>query len=346
MNILEPYNRFKWKLHFNKLRDEIIAGRIPPPTKATIELTMRCNLNCQMCFRDRDQKGELDINGITSIIANLTLTIEEIHLIGGEVFLRKDIFEILDYLEERGYNVRVHTNGTLLDNEKIKKLSRYKNLLGIGFSIDGTRELHNKIRGSSTAFDRTIEAIKETGKILPVSVNTVILDENIDQIEDIFSIISGLGIREYRLEPEMFCTKEEIKESGVEPIVANIKENGRYGYTAKELKELKKRLDKLAKGTGIKIVIAPRVAEIDANVFITGDIREKKKLFCKHLLVPRIDSQGNLIFCHIIKKTFGNLKDKNLDDLWNSDELKEFRRALLSNNLLPVCKRCCRLRSI
>ncbi|MFQ5887504.1 MAG: radical SAM/SPASM domain-containing protein [Candidatus Hydrothermarchaeales archaeon] len=346
MNILEPYTRFKWKLHFNRLKDEIIAGRIPPPTKATIELTMRCNLNCQMCFRDRDQKEELTFAELKDVIDNLPPSIEEIHLIGGEVFLRKDIFEILDYLSKKGYVVRVHTNGTLLDDEKIKKLSRYSNLLGIGFSIDGTRELHNKIRGSSTAFDKTIDSIKKTAKILPVSVNTVILDENFGQIENIFRIISGLGIREYRLEPEMFCTKEEIKESGVEPIVANIKENGRYGYTAKELKELKKRLDKLAKGIGIKIVIAPRVAEIDANVFITGDIREKKKLFCKHLLVPRIDSRGNLIFCHIIKKSFGNLKGKNLDGLWNSDELKDFRRALLSNNLLPVCKRCCRLRSI
>jgi MoaA/NifB/PqqE/SkfB family radical SAM enzyme len=346
MNILEPYNRFRWKLHFNRLRDDILAGRLPHPSKATIELTMRCNLNCQMCFRDRDKKRELTFSEFKKVIDHLPPTIIEIHLIGGEVFLRKDIFDILEYLNEKHYKIRVHTNGTLIDDEKLQKLSGYENLLGIGFSIDGTKELHNKIRGSDTAYDKTIEAIQKTSTAFPVSVNTVLLDENFSQIEAVFNVIKDLGIREYRLEPEMFCTPEEIEATGIGPIAANIKENGRYGYTAKGLRGLKKKLDSLAKGTGIKIVIAPRVAEIDAEEFISGRIREKKKLFCKHLLVPRIDSEGNLVFCHIIKKTFGNLLEKDLDELWKSEELEEFRRGLLSRNLFPVCKRCCRLRSI
>jgi MoaA/NifB/PqqE/SkfB family radical SAM enzyme len=346
MNVLEPINRYKCKLQFNRLRDEIIEGRIPPPTKATIELTMRCNLYCQMCFRDKEQKEELILEELKNVIDNFPSSINEIHLIGGEVFLRRDIFQILDYLDRKGYKVRLHSNGTLLDDEKLKRLSGYKNLIGIGFSIDGTKELHNKIRGWSKAYDKTISSIKKSAKILPVSVNTVILDENFGQIEDIFKNIRDLGIKEYRLEPEMFCTPEELQATNIEPLSANIKQGGKYNYTAKELKELKKRLDKLAKGSGVRVVIAPRVAEIDADEFISGEVREKKNLFCKHLLVPRIDSEGNLVFCHIIKKTFGNVLEKNLGELWSGEELKIFRRNLLEDNLLQICKRCCRLRSI
>jgi MoaA/NifB/PqqE/SkfB family radical SAM enzyme len=346
MNVLEPINRYKCKLQFNRLRDEIIAGRIPPPTKATIELTMRCNLNCQMCFRDRAQKEELTLGELKNLIDHLPPSINEIHLIGGEIFLRKDIFQILDYIDGKGYKVRLHTNGTLIDDGKLKRLTDYKNLIGIGFSIDGTRELHNKIRGWDKAYDKTISAIKKSAKILSVSVNTVILDENFSQIEDIFKNIKDLGIKEYRLEPEMFCTPEELQAARIEPISANIKEEGKYNFTAEELRELKKRLDKLSKGSGIRVVIAPRVAEIDANEFISGEVREKKNLFCKHLMVPRIDSEGNLVFCHIIKKTFGNVLEKNLEELWSGEELNKFRRNLLEDNLLPLCKRCCRLRSI
>jgi MoaA/NifB/PqqE/SkfB family radical SAM enzyme len=345
MNILEHYNRFKCKLEFNRLKDEIISGRTPPPKKATIELTLRCNLNCQMCFRDKSDKEELSFSELKRVIDNFPPSIDEVHLIGGEVFLRKDIFQILDYLENIGYKIRIHTNGTLIDDEKIDRLSTYKNLLGIGFSIDGTKELHNKIRGSKTAFDRTIGAIKKTVKILPVSVNTVILEENFHQIPEIFKIVKDLGIREYRLEPEMFCTPLEIKATGIEPITANVKSEG-YPYTAEALTNLKKQLDRLARGSGIRIVIAPRVAEIDVKEFLRGDIRDKKKLFCKHLLVPRIDSEGNLVSCHIIKKTFGNVRETKLNDLWRSPELNDFRRDLLSNNLFPICIRCCRLRSI
>ncbi len=346
MDLFEPFNRYKWKRHFNALKKNIIRGRIPNPRRATIELTMRCNLSCQMCFRDQAQKGELSLEEFKTAVDNLSPGIRQINLIGGEVFLRSDIFDILDYLRDRNLRVRIQTNGTLLDPGKLQKLSTYWNVTGVGFSIDGPRDLHNKIRGSKTAYDKTISAIKNTAHFFSVSVNTVLLKENFGEIETVFQTLSELGISEYRIEPEMFATPEEVKLSGVEPIAANIKDGGRYSFSASDLIGLKKRLDNLAKEKGIKVVIAPRVAEIDAEEFIAGTVREKKKLFCKHLLVPRIDSEGNLIFCHIIKKRFGNLKDTPLVELWTGDEIKDFRRSLLEQNLLPVCKRCCRLRTI
>jgi MoaA/NifB/PqqE/SkfB family radical SAM enzyme len=346
MDIFEPLNRYKWKRHFNKLKREIIAGGIPKPTKTTIELTMRCNLSCQMCFRDSGQKGELSFEEFKTIADNLSPSVKQINLIGGEVFLRADIFEIINYLRDLGLFVRIQTNGTLLDLKKLQKLSGYWNVTGLGFSIDGPREIHNEIRGSKTAYDKTISAIKDSSGFFSVSVNTVLLDKNFTSIEEIFLSLRDLGIKEYRIEPEMFATPKEVEESGVEPIVANIKDAGRYSFSAKDLVALKKRLDKLAEERGLKVVIAPRVAEIDAEDFIAGTVRENKKLFCKHLLVPRVDSEGNLVFCHIIKKRFGSLKTESFDELWIGEEIKDFRRNLLEGNLLPVCKRCCRLRTI
>jgi len=346
IDITEALNRYKWKKHFQGLKQEIMLGNIPEPRRLTIELTMRCNLKCQMCFRDQDVKNELTFDELKEIIKSLPTSIKEINLIGGEIFLRKDIFEILDLLEAEGYSFRIHSNGTLLNDEKINRLSNYKNLRGIGFSIDGNKELHNKIRGSPTAYDKTIESIKKTAKLMPVSVNTVILDENFKEITEIFKVIRELGIKEYRVEPEMFSTPKEAKASKPRPIAANIKENGAYSFTSEDIKKLRKDLDNLAKEKDINVVIAPRVAEIDSKEFIDGTIREKKTLFCKHLLVPRIDSEGNLISCHILKKEFGTLLEKPFNELWVGEEFKRFRAKLLSENLLPACIRCCRLRSI
>ena len=70
MDIREYYNRFKCSREFNRLKEYIINGEIPAPTKATIELTMRCNLNCQMCFRDAGQKEELDTEQVKTLIAD------------------------------------------------------------------------------------------------------------------------------------------------------------------------------------------------------------------------------------------------------------------------------------
>ncbi len=346
MDIFESYNRYRCKLHFNRLKADIIAGSMPPPSKATIELTMRCNLACRMCFRDKEGKKELSLKELKKVFDGLPPSIGEVHLIGGEIFLRSDIFDILDDLDGRSLRIRIHSNGTLLNDAKIERLKGYKNLIGMGFSIDGTRELHNSIRGWDKAYDKTIEAITKMAALIPVSINTVLLDENFGQIEEVFAALKGLGIKEYRIEPSMFSTPSEISATEVGPLAVNERESESYGYRAQDLLELKKRLDTSAKDTGIRIVIAPRVAEIDAPEFFSGDIRAKKKLFCKHLLVPRIDSEGNLVHCHIIKKTFGNLLKNSFEELWKGKELWQFRRALLENNLYPVCKRCCRLRSI
>ncbi|MFQ5887979.1 MAG: SPASM domain-containing protein, partial [Candidatus Hydrothermarchaeales archaeon] len=123
-------------------------------------------------------------------------------------------------------------------------------------------------------------------------------------------------------------------------------ENPNYNYSFEGFRRVMGRLKKLSWESGMGFNIAPRVADIDDEDFYNGDIREKKKLFCKHLLVPRIDPQGNLVFCHLIKKEFGSLVDHSLEDIWNGEEIKEFRKRLLRSNLLPICKRCCRLRSI
>lgn len=326
--------------------------KVADPRRVTFELTMRCNLNCRMCFRDKSNKEELTLEDINQVIDNLKPSVDEISLIGGEIFLRSDIFDILDLLRDRGFIVNFHTNGTLIDEDKVERLSEYDNFKRIGFSLDGTRELHNKIRGSNSAFDKTIEGIKLMAGAFPTAVNSVIMGENIDQLEEIFLILNGLGAVEYRIEPEMFSTEEDVNiTKGLlaidgDYIITQIKEDGQYDYPFEKFQEVKKKLKGLSRDTGMRFNIAPKVADIDDREFYHGTIREKKKLFCKHLLVPRIDAQGGLIFCHLIKKEFGNLADKSLEEVWNSGEIMEFRKKLLRNNLSPVCKRCCRLRSI
>ncbi|MFQ5975983.1 MAG: radical SAM/SPASM domain-containing protein [Candidatus Hydrothermarchaeales archaeon] len=349
----EPFNRYRWAKHFNRLHDGILkTGDVPPASRVTFELTMKCNLSCQMCFRDRSNDEELNLEAVAKVIQNLGSAVKEISLIGGEIFLRKDIFDLLDLLKKNGLKVNFHTNGTLIDETSIERLSGYDNFGRIGFSIDGTKELHNRIRGSDTAFEKTIKGIKLMAGLFPTAVNSVIVGDNVKQLEEIFCLLNEKGVVEYRVEPEMFSSSEEVEDSrkiiGVERdiIITQIKENLTYDYSFGEFRRIKERLKKLSWEKGMRFNIAPRVADIDDEDFYKGDIREKKKLFCKHLLVPRINPQGNLIFCHLIKKEFGNLVDNSLEYIWNGEEIREFRKRLLKSNLLPICKRCCRLRSI
>ena len=68
------------------------------------------------------------------------------YLSGGEPFIRKDTVDIIEYISGKGMSVIMNDNGTLLTEEKLKRIARIKNLT-INFSIDGPREVHDTIRG-------------------------------------------------------------------------------------------------------------------------------------------------------------------------------------------------------
>lgn len=80
---------------------------------------------------------------------------------GGQPFLRKDIFEVLDYATEQGLNTSIITDGRLLDNEAFEKL--VKNQTKISVSIDGAEKTNDAIRGKG-AYAAAILAIERSSK--------------------------------------------------------------------------------------------------------------------------------------------------------------------------------------
>ena len=62
--------------------------------------------------------SELPTNQIIGILDEaVSLGAQEIHVTGGEPFLREDIFTILHAAQAKGINIRIQSNGTLLDWE-------------------------------------------------------------------------------------------------------------------------------------------------------------------------------------------------------------------------------------
>lgn len=65
--------------------------------------------------------------------------------------------------------------------------------------------------------------------------------------------------------------------------------------------------------------------------------------FCLKLLSPelRINQTGDVIWCDVIEKSFGNLLEKTPDQIWLSGEYQKFREYLYRKSL-PICRRCCK----
>lgn len=127
-------------------------------------ITHKCNLRCLHCYQE-DYKNDLSYNQIKKIFFDYLEFLKvnkykgHINITGGEPFFHQDFFDVIDLFEENNVTFGILTNGTLLDEEIIKKLSRYKKLSFIQISLDGNKRIHDSIRGKGN-FKKAIRGIR------------------------------------------------------------------------------------------------------------------------------------------------------------------------------------------
>ena len=120
------------------------------PLRATVQTTDFCNLNCIMCqIHSQEEKHTLEQmakSDFDKIVQKLFPTLMEVHPTNiGEPL----ISPWFDYLTEKAFEygvlLDITSNGTLLSEEKIKKI--LPSLLDIKISFDGAKkETFEKIR--------------------------------------------------------------------------------------------------------------------------------------------------------------------------------------------------------
>jgi MoaA/NifB/PqqE/SkfB family radical SAM enzyme len=108
---------------------------------------------------------------------------------GGEIFLRDDVKEIVDYLKKKRLYVNIVTNGILLP----KNIDKVKNIDSLCISLDGTKETNdfNRGRGSFDAAFKAIKLAKE--KNLKFVVHATLTKKSVDDIEYLCNQAKEIG---------------------------------------------------------------------------------------------------------------------------------------------------------
>ena len=189
-----------------------IKESIIKPEFIILDLTHRCNLKCNICEirKDKDIK-ELTTNEIEDLILqSIDWGVKDFVLSGGEPFVREDIFEVLDFVKKKNYHVGVLTNGILLNESFIKKISPYliSNSLSLAISLDAlTPGIHDDIRGNKGCFEKTFNGLKllsEFKKQYPsINFNTIsiILNENLEELLDLANSLKALNVNSIQFQP-------------------------------------------------------------------------------------------------------------------------------------------------
>lgn len=177
-----------------------IENIIRNPIKVKWDITYKCNLKCPHCYLSSapDAPLGLDTEKVFDALEILKQNnIKTIQYLGGEPFVRKDFVDILEYTDKLGLEIEINTNGTLLNEHIIKRLSKLDKLIAIQIGLDGLRRTHDAFRGAQI-FDIVINNIKLLKKYLDervvIGIATVLRPDILDELDQFFNLLEELKV--------------------------------------------------------------------------------------------------------------------------------------------------------
>jgi len=301
------------------------------PGQVVWELTLRCNLKCLHCgsTAGKARKNELTTEEALKLCEDLAeLKTQEVCLMGGEPFLRKDWYIIGKKIRDLEMKLMFISNGYNINKDIISKLVELEPH-AVSTSLDGaTAEIHDRIRGVNGSFKKVIEYISSAHKVgLPTTVITTVSKINLKDLPGIRDLLLGKHIAwqiqvatpEGRFPKEYALSKEEYY--SVALFIASLQNKYKKG----ELPVIG------AHCFGYHSRFIPSLGLYPVWMGCQGG---------KSVL--SIKSNGDVIGCLVMPESYieGNIREKNVKDIWNDPNAFVYNRKFKIENLGENCKGC------
>jgi MoaA/NifB/PqqE/SkfB family radical SAM enzyme len=336
------------------------AGRLPEGV--VYEATMRCNLHCEFCYVgtllniEGEWREEMPLEVLRRAFPEQAGL--QVSLTGGEIFMRKDILEVMDVFREKGYVCGyLTTNGTIITDERADALARLAEagfLKHISVSIDGPGELHDRARGVKGTFERTSAGLRRLQAAalarhapLRVSVNTTVAHETLDALTEMVDVAGDLGVDAIGLNHLMYSTPEEVDETvrllGTgDPSAISTFVTADPGLDPDRVRTQVDRLAQRCREKGVRFDMRPKVKDGLIEPYYTpGTALEGRCLY--PFLYARVSFSGKAYFCPFIRIEVGDLTKQSLEEVWTGDTYVSLRQRLVENGIFPICRRCCKV---
>lgn len=283
------------------------------PEEVCIELTKKCNLDCNFCFNKNDagiteNQSELTTEQALSAIHKIKESgMGAVRFTGGEPLLRNDLGTILGYAKSLGLYVILNTNGTLFSNDNLKILGHVDDIL-LSF---------HDMRASDTK-EGIFFGIKNKNPRIYLRASTIATKGNIRNLEKFYNFFDRVPVDDWILlrpvpVPE---DKKPINNNDVRRLTEKIlKFNRKYRVNTK-----------IANAVPFCAYAPEKVRKI----CIGGKNDDG------HTRIV-IDANGDIKPSYFIDEKLGNVGQDTLLGCWNHDFMKKMR----SLDFVPdECKAC------
>ena len=287
------------------------------PLNVQIDLTYRCNERCVHCYLDHDDHGEMTTAEIKHLLDEMAdAGVFILTLSGGEIFLRKDFFEILEHARRLMFCVKLKTNAVLIREREAARL-RDLCIESIQISIYSHRpEVHDAITLVPGSLKRSIDAIrflKSQG--LKVIIANVLMVQNMQDYMGVRALATELGVE---------CT--------LDPTVTPMMDGNRsvlgLGVGQNELRQVFRDASLVGDVDEFCAIPAPAGEdEMDSTPCSAGHT------------ACYVSPYGDVFPCVQFPLPTGNVRKQRFVDIWrHSDEMNDVRSIRMKD--LPTCSSC------
>ncbi|GBE54616.1 antilisterial bacteriocin subtilosin biosynthesis protein AlbA [archaeon BMS3Bbin15] len=288
------------------------------------EISQRCNLNCVHCRADGtiDKEKGPSTEMAKKIIDDISSYARPVLVLsGGEPLLRKDIFELARYGNDKGLKIALATNGILVTPEICEKIID-SGIKIVSLSLDGaTEEVHDDFRQQKGAFKSVIRAAKlfrEHG--IKFIINSSFTKRNQEDIPEVYRLAKELGATAWYMFMIVPTGRgKEIMEELISREDYDKILNWHYDME-KEEKEL---------------LVRPTCAPMYYRIFMQRSKEDEMKFERRNLsfstggskgciagqLIALINHRGEVYPCSYFNLSAGNIYEKSFKEIWEESEL-------------------------
>jgi Y-X(10)_GDL-associated radical SAM protein len=309
------------------------------PVHVVWELTLACNLECNHCGSRAGlpRPNELSTAECLEVVEALNrLGTREVSLIGGEAYLRKDWVEIIRAVRSHGMYCAIQSGGRALTDARLEAAAE-AGLQGVGISIDGLEELHDRLRGFEGSHAMAVDAMRRAKRLgLSVSANSQIGPETIEQLPEIMDLLIDAGATHWQIQLTVAMGNAvDNDELILQP------------YQLLELMPLLARLNIEGRRRGLLMIVGNNIGYFGPYETLLRGCYDEEQPFWGGCSAGQtaigLESDGTVKGCPSLATVGyagGNVRDLSIEEIWHTSEAMHFGRMRSVDDLWGFCRDC------
>ncbi len=186
--------------------EQLYTEKVGGITSVMLELTYRCSEKCIHCYNEgatrndnevsgRGDRKELTLDDYKIIIDDLyNQGLMKVCLTGGDPFSKSFVWELIDYLYNKGVAFDIFTNGQSIINEVERLANYFPRLVGVSI-YSGIAEVHDYITRIKGSWERSMKVVKELSDLgVPMNLKCCVMRPNVKSYYMVADIAKEYGI--------------------------------------------------------------------------------------------------------------------------------------------------------